>query len=230
MRLRTIWVVFMAIGLTALSAPSALARTKAATVNNGGAAYSDATPAPALTPAAGPAPAASAAPAPGPTDPANTGGQAYGMVGPVIPTVTVPGTVAKILPSGYAAAPAGAPVAVQAAIFAANQIVGRPYVYGGGHQSFVSAGYDCSGTVSFALHGANLLATPMDSSEFMRWGVRGPGLWITLYSNPGHVYMTIAGIRLDTSTAGDPSRLSGPRWRPLLRSSRGFRVRSLAGL
>jgi hypothetical protein len=70
----------------------------------------------------------------------------------------------------------------------------------------------------------------MDSTDFMRWGVKGPGQWITIFSNSGHVYMNIAGIRLDTSTAGDPSRLAGPRWRPLLRSSAHFRVRSILGL
>ena len=233
MRLRVICVVVMAAGFSATATPAALAKTA---VNSGGAAYSDASvaappiatpPAPALpvpgTPGQNP-------PAPGGPIPADTGGQAYGTVGPVIPQVTVPGTVAKILPSGYAAAPADAPAAVQQAIFAANQIVGLPYVYGGGHQAFIASGYDCSGTVSFALHGASLLTTPMDSSEFMHWGVRGAGQWITIYSNPGHVFMTIAGIRLDTSTAGDPSRLPGPRWRPLLRSHRGFKVRSLAGL
>ena len=91
-------------------------------------------------------------------------------------------------------------------------------------------GYDCSGTVSFALHGGNLLATPMDSSDFMRWGVRGAGQWLTVYTNPSHAYMTIAGIRLDTSTAGDPSGLSGPRWRPIARSSKGFHARSVPGL
>ncbi len=224
----------MAALLIVVTAPAALAKKAAArkAADSGGAAYA---PAASTPPAAGSAPAAPAAPAqaplaPGAAPPANTGGQAYGAVGPVIPQATVAGAVAKILPSGYAAAPADAPAAVQQAIFAANQIVGRPYIYGGGHQDFVSPGYDCSGTVSFALHGGNLLATPMDSSEFMRWGVRGAGQWITIYSNAGHVYMTIAGIRLDTSTAGDPSRLAGPRWRPLMRSSRGFRVRSLAGL
>jgi len=159
-----------------------------------------------------------------------TGGQAYGTLTPVIPQVMIPGAVAKILPNGTAAAPADAPPAVQRAIFAANQIVGRPYEYGGGHGAFIASGYDCSGTISYSLHGANLLDTPMDSSEFMGWGVRGPGQWITIYTNPGHVFMTIAGVRLDTSTAGDPSRLAGVRWRPLLRSHLHFRIRSLPGL
>jgi hypothetical protein len=221
-RLRAIFVVVMAAALAAT--PPALAK---APVSNGGAAYSDAAPAPPV-PAPGPAAAPAAPAAPG--APAITGGQAYGTLAPAVPQVIVPGAVAKILPSGYAAAPADAPAAVQQAIFAANQIVGLPYVYGGGHQAFAASGYDCSGTVSFALHGGSLLDTPMDSSQFMRWGVSGHGQWITIFSNPAHVYMAIAGIRLDTSTAGDPSRLPGPRWRPLLRSNRGFKVRTIAGL
>ncbi len=210
-----------------IGAPAAMAKSKA---SSGGAVYVPVS-APAPAPAAPVPPAAPGAPTvPTATMPAVTGGQVYGVVAPAVPPVVVPGVVAKILPNGYAAAPAGAPPAVQAAIFAANQIVGRAYVYGGGHQSFTSVGYDCSGTVSFALHGGDLLATPMDSSDFMRWGVRGPGQWITVYTNPSHAYMTIAGIRLDTSTAGDPSGLSGPRWRPLERSSKGFHARTLPGL
>ena len=208
-----------------IGAPAAMAKSK---TSSGGAVY---VPVSAPAPAAPVPPAAPGAPTvPTATMPAVTGGQVYGVVAPAVPPAVVPGVVAKILPNGYAAAPAGAPPAVQAAIFAANQIVGRAYVYGGGHQSFTSVGYDCSGTVSFALHGGDLLATPMDSSDFMRWGVRGPGQWITVYTNPSHAYMTIAGIRLDTSTAGDPSGLSGPRWRPLERSSKGFHARTLPGL
>jgi cell wall-associated NlpC family hydrolase len=173
-----------------------------------------ATPAP-TTPAATPGP---------PVVP--TGGSQYGIPQP---EPTVPGIVAKILPGGLAAAPADAPLAVQQAIWAANGIVGLPYIFGGGHASFIAKGYDCSGTVSFALHGANLLSKPYDSSDFMRWGAAGPGTWITVYTNPGHAYMTIAGIRLDTSKAGDPHGQDGPRWRPLLRSSAGFKVRHPLG-
>ncbi len=232
MRLSRITVVVMAA--TAVTAPAALASSKA---NSGGAAYSDGPTTPAL--AVPPLPVAPALPVPAlaPGAPATTGaggtgitgGQPYGAIGPAIPQVIVPGAVAKLLPSGYAAAPAAAPAAVQQAIFAANQIVGLPYVYGGGHQAFIASGYDCSGTVSYALHGGSLLATPMDSSEFMGWGVAGHGQWITIFSNPGHVYMTVAGLRLDTSTAGDPSRLPGPRWRPVRKSNRGFKVRTIAG-
>jgi hypothetical protein len=152
----------------------------------------------------------------------------------------VPGTVAKLLPDGTAAAPALAPPQVQQAIWAANTITRMPYVYGGGHGSFRSRGYDCSGTVSFALHAAGLLDTPLDSSSFMSWGERGKGRWITIYTNPGHAYVVIAGLRLDTSSAG-VSRISraasgrralqsGPRWRPTTRSSRGYWRRHPIGL
>jgi hypothetical protein len=143
---------------------------------------------------------------------------------------TVPGTEAKIV-NGLAAAPEAAPDSVKQAIWAANKIIGRPYRYGGGHgRGFVDRGYDCSGTVSVALHGADLLDAPLDSSSFMRWGSAGAGDWITVYTNPGHAYAVIAGLRLDTSAAGDPSGLKGPRWRPNLRSSRGFKARHPVGL
>jgi hypothetical protein len=138
---------------------------------------------------------------------------------------TVHGDVAKILSDGLAAAPAGAPPAVQQAIWAGNQLIGLPYVYGGGHGSFSSSGYDCSGTVSFALHGAALLSAPMDSAQFFAWGRPGNGRWVTVYTSAGHAFVEIAGIRLDTSTAGDPAGLSGPRWRPLLDATSGYVAR-----
>src|SRR3954469_24302420 len=138
---------------------------------------------------------------------------------------TVPGVQAKLLASGLAAAPEAAPDAVKQAIWAANGIIGRPYRYGGGHsRGFIDRGYDCSGTVSVALHGGDLLSSPLDSGSFLRWGQSGAGDWITVYTNPGHAYAVIAGLRLDTSAAGDPSGLKGPRWRPNLRSSRGFKA------
>jgi hypothetical protein len=179
------------------------------------------------------APAAMAADGPGgiafedPTAaPAATGAD----TGAADPEPTVPGTEATIV-NGLAAAPEAAPDAVKQAIWAANKIIGRPYRYGGGHaRGFVDRGYDCSGTVSVALHGADLLDSPLDSGSFMRWGAAGAGEWITVYTNPGHAYAVIAGLRLDTSAAGDPSGLKGPRWRPTLRSSRGFKARHPAGL
>ncbi len=142
----------------------------------------------------------------------------------------VPGPTATLLPNGMAAAPAEAPPEVHAAIYAANKIVGKPYRYGGGHARFEDSGYDCSGTVSYALIGAKLLKAPLDSGSFMRWGKKGPGRWITVYTNPGHAFVVIAGLRLDTSAAGDPSGAKGPRWRPALRSTRGFRARHPLGL
>jgi hypothetical protein len=158
--------------------------------------------------------------------------------------MTTPGEKAKLLPDGTAAAPADAPIAVQQAIWAANKLQDKPYVYGGGHGRFKDKGYDCSGTVSYALHGGKLLDSPLDSSSFMSWGRRGKGEWITVYTNPGHAYMVIAGLRLDTSRAGmygarmsrrkfrhvaASSLESGPRWRPVGRSSRGFERRHPVG-
>jgi cell wall-associated NlpC family hydrolase len=139
------------------------------------------------------------------------------------------GPKAVLLPNGLAAAPAEAPPEVHDAIEAANKIIGKPYKYGGGHAKIKDSGYDCSGTVSFALIGAGLLKTPLDSGSFMSWGKRGKGDWITVYTNPGHAFMVIAGLRLDTSAAGDPSGAKGPRWRPVLRSTRGFKARHPKG-
>ncbi len=145
------------------------------------------------------------------------------------PELLVPGSLARYV-GGYAAAPMNAPATVQQVIWAANEIIGLPYIYGGGHGSFISPGYDCSGTVSFALHGANLLPTPMDSSEFMSWGSHGAGRWIAVFGNEGHAYMDIAGLRLDTSAADDPSNQQGPRWRPLRPGNPGYAVRHPLGL
>ncbi len=145
------------------------------------------------------------------------------------PELLVPGTTARYV-DGLAAAPMGAPLAVQEIIWAGNELIGLPYIYGGGHGSFTSSGYDCSGTVSFALHGASLLKTPEDSSEFEHYGSHGIGRWIAIFSNPGHAYMTVAGLRLDTSAADDPSNQQGPRWRPLRPANSGYRVRHPLGL
>jgi hypothetical protein len=144
------------------------------------------------------------------------------------PLPTVPGTQAVLLPDGTAAAPQGAPLQVQAAVWAANTIQKLPYRYGGGHASFVSRGYDCSGTVSFALKAAGLLKRPLDSGRFMRYGARGPGQWFTIYTNPGHAYVVIAGLRLDTSSAGSGGG-KGPRWRAKGRPTAGYTVRHPRG-
>jgi cell wall-associated NlpC family hydrolase len=145
------------------------------------------------------------------------------------PELLVPGSTARFV-DGLAAAPMSAPAAVQQIIWAGNEIIGLPYIFGGGHGSFTSRGYDCSGTVSFALHGASLLKTPEDSSEFETWGSHGAGRWVAVFSNPGHAYMTVAGLRLDTSAADDPSDQQGPRWRPLRVGNSGYRVRHPLGL
>jgi cell wall-associated NlpC family hydrolase len=173
-----------------------------------------------------PAPTTPVVPVPTPAPPPSTGGAAYGVVFQPV----VPGTAAQIV-NGVAYAPDQAPDQVKQAIWAANQIVGMPYRLGGGHKlGFTDKAYDCSGTVSFALHGGNLLAAPRDSSSFLRYGARGKGQWITVYTNPGHAFAVIAGLRLDTSAAGDPAGGSGPRWRPNLRSTRGYRARHPIGL
>jgi cell wall-associated NlpC family hydrolase len=139
-------------------------------------------------------------------------------------------TKARLLKSGQASVPSGAPAQVQAVIKAGNQIVGKPYLYGGGHSSFKSSGYDCSGSVSYALHGGKLLSRPMPSGPLMSWGKSGKGDWITVYANSGHAYMQVAGLRLDTSAAGDPGGGKGPRWRKVLRSSSGYVARHPKGL
>ncbi len=158
-----------------------------------------------------------------------TGGATVGVAADVKPELLVPGGTARFI-NGLAAAPMSAPLAVQEIIWAGNQIVGLPYIYGGGHASFISPGYDCSGTVSYALHGASLIEAPMDSSEFMGWDSPGVGTWVTIFANGGHAYMTVAGLRLDTSPANDPSNLPGPRWRPLRPENAGFTIRHPTGL
>ncbi len=139
---------------------------------------------------------------------------------------TVAGYKAKIV-KGLAYAPSLAPIQVKRAIWAGNQIRHKPYVYGGGHGSFKAAGYDCSGSVSYVLHAAGLLQSPFDSSDFMSWGQSGLGQWITVYTNPAHAFVQIAGIRFDTSAEADPNPPpgSGPRWRPLFSDPSGFQAR-----
>ncbi|MGH2982221.1 MAG: hypothetical protein ACRDKV_09305, partial [Solirubrobacterales bacterium] len=138
---------------------------------------------------------------------------------PAAPAPLAPGDRAQLLPDGNAAAPASAPAAVKAAIAAANQINETPYVWGGGHGSFTSSGYDCSGAVSYALNGAGLLSSPLDSTGLTTWGVAGAGRWITVYANAGHTYAVIAGLRWDTSGG------AGPRWHSDLASTSGFIAR-----
>ncbi|HEU4975584.1 MAG TPA: hypothetical protein VFT50_10885 [Baekduia sp.] len=140
-------------------------------------------------------------------------------------TPTAPAT-ATLGEDGLATAPAGAPAAVVAVIAAANRIATLPYRYGGGHGSFDDTAYDCSGSVSFALHGADLLDATLDSTGLARWGRRGQGTWITVYGSKTHAYMVVAGLRFDTSGRSD----GGSRWQATPRSSRGFHARHPAGL
>lgn len=152
--------------------------------------------------------------------------------GPVSTPVhpVVPGFRAKII-KGVAYAPSYAPIQVQRAIWAGDAIRSKPYVYGGGHGAWISSGYDCSGSVSYLLHAAGLIRISMDSGQMMSWGLAGLGHWITIYANPGHAFVQIAGIRLDTSAEGDrqPTRGSGPRWRPTMRSTAGYVARHPTG-
>ena len=156
------------------------------------------------------------------------GGKAKSQVPPTgTPEETAPGSEATMSSDGlHAVAPADAPQQVKDAIAAGNEIVGKPYKYGGGHGDFEDSGYDCSGTVSYALHGAGLLSRPRSSGEFSSWGVSGKGSWISVYYNSGHVYAIIAGLRLDTSGSGG----KGPRWHTDLRSGDGYSVRHYRGL
>jgi cell wall-associated NlpC family hydrolase len=131
-----------------------------------------------------------------------------------------------VLLLGVAAPPEAAPPAVKAAIAAANRIRTKPYVWGGGHGRWWDEGYDCSGAVSYALHGAGLLEAPMDSGEMMDWGESGPGRWITVYANAGHAFAVIDGLRWDT--AGD-ARGTGPRWHKSMAPTAGFLARHPAG-
>jgi hypothetical protein len=143
---------------------------------------------------------------------------------------TVPGRTAIIKSNGFAVPPAAAPLAVKRMIWTANRMIGLRYIWGGGHRSFADRGYDCSGAVSFALHAADLLGWPMVSGELAKWGRPGGGRWVTIYANRTHVFMRIAGIRLDTSPVADPSGRLGPRWRVLPRPWTHFHRRHPAGL
>jgi peptidoglycan hydrolase-like protein with peptidoglycan-binding domain len=136
------------------------------------------------------------------------------------------GPQATVGPDGLAVAPAGAPPQVQQIIAAGNQIASKPYKYGGGHGKWDDTGYDCSGSVSFALHGAGLLEEALPSGSFTSWGDAGPGQWVTIYANGGHMYMVVAGLRFDTSGRSNHNT----RWQTEQRSSAGYTVRHPPGL
>lgn len=140
------------------------------------------------------------------------------------PAPLTPGQSAEYISESQASVPSSAPSAVKAAIEAANSIATTPYVWGGGHGSFESSGYDCSGAVSFALNGGGFLSSPLDSTGLETWGEAGPGSWITVYANSGHAWVIIAGLAFDT--VGGP----GPRWHPEpVSSTEGFIARHPPG-
>jgi hypothetical protein len=154
--------------------------------------------------------------------------QGTGGVQPQAVSAPAPATEsATVGPDGLAVAPASAPPAVQQVIAAANAIVGRPYKYGGGHGKWEDSGYDCSGSESYALHGANLIERPLDSTEFMSFGEAGEGTWITSYANPGHSFLVVAGLRFDTGYNNSTS--SGPKWSTQMRPSDSYTVRHPEG-
>ena len=148
-------------------------------------------------------------------NPRQTGGASYVHV-----------TNGYVTSDGKAVAPDDAPQEVKDVIAAGNRIFDKPYRYGGGHGKWKDTGYDCSGSVSFALAAAGLLNGPLASGPLMSWGRPGPGKWVTIYANPGHVYLVVAGIRFDTSG----QRVNGSRWQNDLRTNAGFTARHPAGL
>jgi len=147
-----------------------------------------------------------------------------GSVPVEVPAPLTPGQTAGFISESQASAPASAPDAVKAAISAANAIADTPYIWGGGHGSFESSGYDCSGSVSYALHAGGWLDSPLDSTGLSTWGEPGPGKWITVYANSGHAWAMIAGLAFDTSGG------AGPRWHSSPASStEGFIARHPPG-
>jgi cell wall-associated NlpC family hydrolase len=183
--------------------------------------------------------AVATSPPPVPTDPAKMPPASAGSNGTTIPrhsavdgekifahTRASHDGSTSILLTGIALPPPDAPQAVKDVVNNANMIVGRPYVWGGGHGSFYSQGYDCSGSVSFALFGGGMIPEPLTSSSLEGWGAPGPGKWITVYANAGHTFAEIAGLRWDT--VGDEQG-TGPRWHLAPASGDGFVVRHPPG-
>jgi hypothetical protein len=138
---------------------------------------------------------------------------------------------ASLTPAGLATVPPSAPARVAAVIRGANEVAHKPYVYGGGHgrlaeETWIDTAYDCSGSISFALATAGYLDAPMDSTRLARFGRPGPGRWVTIYANAGHAFMTVAGLRFDTSGR----QRTGTRWQAEPRGAAGFTVRHPPGL
>ena len=163
-------------------------------------------------------------PGPKPTGPASSGGRrATGVLRGVDGSSTTKATARS---NGVALPPLEAPEAVRQIIEAGNSIARTPYKWGGGHGKWTDTGYDCSGSVSFALAAAGLLNAPLASGPLMSWGKPGKGKWVTIYSNPGHVYLVVAGVRFDTSAP----RETGSRWTNTMRPDSGFVARHPPGL
>ena len=141
--------------------------------------------------------------------------------------VCTPTPKARLLSNGMLIPPKSAPARVKSVIAAANKIRTKPYIYGGGHGKWWDRGYDCSGSVSYALHGGDFIDSPLPSGPMASWGSAGKGRWITVYANSGHAYALIAGYRWDTS--GDGAGETGPRWHPDVRTSAGFIARHPLG-
>jgi hypothetical protein len=150
-----------------------------------------------------------------------------GGVTPAEVDICTPTAKARLLPNGMLIPPKSAPPRVKAVIEAANKIRSKPYVFGGGHARWWDRGYDCSGAVSYALHGGQFLESPLPSGPMEKWAMTGEGRWITVYANGGHAYAVIAGVRWDTS--GDNGGETGPRWHTDLRDNVGFVARHPAG-
>jgi hypothetical protein len=147
-----------------------------------------------------------------------------------VSTSFVAGKQARMRTDGKAAIPRGAPKRVRSLISRYNRIVGKRYKWGGGHAKLVDTGYDCSGAVGYGLIKGGMLRTTMVSGSFARWGAAGAGRWVTIYAHKSHVYIEVAGLRLDTSSAGDRGGRSGVHWRPVIGQRNGFKVRHPVGL
>ena len=154
---------------------------------------------------------------------ANCGG---GGLTPAEVDICTPTPKARLLPNGMLIPPKAAPARIKAVVAAANRIRTKPYIWGGGHGRWWDRGYDCSGSVSYALHGGEFLESPLPSGPMESWGVSGEGRWITVWANAGHAYAEIAGFRWDT--AGDSSG-TGPRWHEELLDNAGFTPRHPLG-
>ena len=150
-----------------------------------------------------------------------------GGLTPAESDICTPTAKARLLPNGQLIPPASAPARVKRVIAAANKIRTKPYIYGGGHARFNDAGYDCSGSVSFALHGGKFLDSPLPSGPLESWAEEGEGQWISVYANSGHAYMTVAGFRFDTS--GDEGQETGPRWHTDMRDNVDYVARHPTG-